>query len=71
MFFAQNAGAPASGTGLNKSSIVQKISLAEAMAVAQSADEGDEVNIETVTSDPPVINPNGMTTPFSHDLYSC
>jgi gluconolactonase len=33
VFFVQNAGAPAAGTGLNKSSIIQKISLADAEKV--------------------------------------
>lgn len=59
MWFVQNAGAKAAGTGLNKSSIVQKIALSEAMAVSNLTDAVGKVNVETVNSDPPVINPNG------------
>jgi gluconolactonase len=59
MFFVQNAGALAAGTGLNKSSIVQKIALSEAMAVSHLTDAVGQVKVETVISDPPVINPNG------------
>ncbi|KAL2204474.1 calcium-dependent phosphotriesterase [Sarocladium strictum] len=61
MWFVQNAGAKAAGTGLNKSSIVQKIALSEAMAVSNFTDAVGKVNVETVNSDPPVINPNGGT----------
>lgn len=59
MFFVQNAGAPASGTGLKKSSIVQKIALSKAMAASHLTNAVGKVKVETVTSDPPVINPNG------------
>ncbi|CBX90597.1 hypothetical protein LEMA_P056310.1 [Plenodomus lingam JN3] len=60
VFFVQNAGAPAAGTGLNKSSIVQKISLAEAEAVRTG--KLDAVTVTVVnTSNPQVINPNGGT----------
>lgn len=61
MFFVQNAGAKAAGTGLNKSSIVQKIALSQAMAVSHLTDAVGQVAVETVTSDPPVINPNGQS----------
>lgn len=59
VFFVQNAGAPAAGTGLHKSSIIQKISLADAEAVRKSAKENDEVKVTVVPSHPQVINPNG------------
>ena len=58
VFFVQNAGHPDTGTGLNKSSIVQKISMDEAMKVA--AKELDYVQVHRVDSNPQVINPNGM-----------
>lgn len=58
VFFVQNAGAPAAGTGLNKSSIIQKISLAEAEAVRKG--ELDNATVTVVPSNPQVINPNGM-----------
>ncbi|KAK7424595.1 hypothetical protein QQZ08_008605 [Neonectria magnoliae] len=61
VFFVQNAGAPAAGTGLNKSSIIQKISLAEAEAVRKASHTSDEVTVTVVPSDPQVINPNGGT----------
>lgn len=63
VFFVQNAGAPAAGTGLNKSSIIQKISLAEAEAVRRG--ELDNATVTVVPSNPQVINPNGMSTPFA------
>ncbi|KAJ3957197.1 hypothetical protein N0V92_006229 [Colletotrichum tropicale] len=59
VFFVQNAGAPAAGTGLNKSSIIQKISLAEAEAVRTGSRANATVTV--VPSHPQVINPNGGT----------
>lgn len=64
VFFVQNAGAPAAGTGLNKSSIIQKISLAEAEAVRKG--ELDNATVTVVPSNPQVINPNGMSR---HSLF--
>ncbi|KAF5021635.1 hypothetical protein F66182_6335 [Fusarium sp. NRRL 66182] len=61
VFFVQNAGAPAAGTGLNKSSIIQKISLKEAEALRQGTLGSQEVKVTVVPSDPQVINPNGGT----------
>lgn len=58
VFFVQNAGAPAAGTGLNKSSIIQKISLAEAEAVRKG--QRANATVTVVPSNPQVINPNGM-----------
>lgn len=60
MFFVQNAGAPAAGTGLAKSSIVQKISLAEAEALRAGTHSESEVTVSVVPSNPQIINPNGM-----------
>ncbi|GJC87396.1 gluconolactonase [Colletotrichum liriopes] len=61
VFFVQNAGPIAAGTGLNKSSIVQKISLAEAEALRTGSLGTPEVEVVTVPSNPQVINPNGGT----------
>ncbi|KAI0129442.1 D-lactonohydrolase [Xylariales sp. AK1849] len=61
VFFAQNAGAPASGTGLNKSSVIQKISLTQADAVKNSRNATGNVTVTVVPSKPQVINPNGGT----------
>ncbi|KAL8294805.1 hypothetical protein RB600_000663 [Gaeumannomyces tritici] len=61
VFFAQNAGAPAAGTGLNKSAIVQKISLAQAAAVSGQRNATGKVEITTVDAKPTIINANGGT----------
>lgn len=67
VFFVQNAGAKAAGTGLNKSSITQKISLADAAAL-QSASQNSNydgaagfVNVTTVDAGVKIINPNGAS----------
>jgi gluconolactonase len=60
VFFVQNAGAPAAGTGLNKSSIIQKISLAEAEKVRKGTLAAATVTVVD-TANPQVINPNGGT----------
>ncbi|KAI1265727.1 hypothetical protein F5Y18DRAFT_44931 [Xylariaceae sp. FL1019] len=59
VFFAQNAGAPAAGTGLNKSSVVLKISLQEAESVTALRNATGKVQVQVVDSNPMVINPNG------------
>lgn len=62
VFFVQNAGAPAAGTGLNKSSIIQKISLKEAEALRKGTLGKDEVKVTVVdTANPQVVNPNGKS----------
>ncbi|KAK1980984.1 D-lactonohydrolase [Colletotrichum cereale] len=61
VFFVQNAGPAAAGTGLNKSSIIQKISLADADALRAGSLSAPEVKVVTVPSNPQVINPNGGT----------
>ncbi|KAK8847529.1 hypothetical protein IAR55_005387 [Kwoniella newhampshirensis] len=58
-FFCQNAGAPAAGTGLHKSAIVEKISLAQAEEVVEG--KRKEVDVISVEGDVKVINPNGGT----------
>jgi len=61
VFFVQNAGAPAAGTGLQKSALTQKISLAQAEQAAASGlrNSTNIVNVTTVDANPSVINPNG------------
>ncbi|KAK4946064.1 hypothetical protein LTR10_014866 [Elasticomyces elasticus] len=61
VFFVQNAGAMAAGTGLNKSSVILKISLAQAAAVSTQRNASGQVNVTVVPANPPVINPNGAT----------
>ncbi|CAK7217699.1 hypothetical protein SBRCBS47491_003259 [Sporothrix bragantina] len=65
-FFVQFSGHQDAGTGLNKSAIVQKISLADAAAAAErkkagAADEDTRVPVTVVNSTPQIINPNGGT----------
>ncbi|KAI5459010.1 evolved D-lactonohydrolase [Mariannaea sp. PMI_226] len=62
VFFVQNAGAPAAGTGLEKSAIIQKISLLEAETSRRSMAKNSEVTVTVVESNPPVVNPNGATS---------
>lgn len=59
VFFCQNAGAKAAGTGLNRSSVLQKVSVPEAVSVSHLRDATGHVKVEVVPFDPPVINPNG------------
>lgn len=63
VFFVQNAGAKAAGTGLAKSAIIEKISLSQAAAAAAggNANATGQVDVVTVPSSPQVINPNGGT----------
>ncbi|ETI29571.1 hypothetical protein G647_02024 [Cladophialophora carrionii CBS 160.54] len=61
VFFVQNAGAAAAGTGLNKSNIIQKIALSQAAAVASMRNASGQVQVQTVNATPPVINSNGAT----------
>jgi len=60
VFFVQNAGPPAAGTGLNKSSIIQKILLSDAEKVRNGSIKAVPVTV-VPTKDPQVINPNGAT----------
>ncbi|KAK4117843.1 calcium-dependent phosphotriesterase [Canariomyces notabilis] len=60
MFFCQNAGAKAAGTGLQKSAIIQKISLSEITAsITSQRNASGAVKVEVVGS--MVMNPNGGT----------
>ena len=60
VFFVQNAGPPAAGTGLNKSSIIQKISLADAEKVRRGTLKAAPVTVVNNTGTK-IINPNGGT----------
>ncbi|KAJ9611107.1 hypothetical protein H2200_004290 [Cladophialophora chaetospira] len=64
VFFVQNAGAKDAGTGLNKSNIIQKISLSQAAGVASLRNASGQVQVQTVNATPPVINSNGQP-PFA------
>lgn len=66
MFFVQNAGALDAGTGLAKSSVIQKISLAEAEALRAGTHSENEVKVTVVPSNPQVINPNGENCGNEH-----
>jgi hypothetical protein len=60
MFFVQNAGARAAGTGLAKSAIIQKISLSAVNpAIASQRNASGSVKVEVVGSSPTVMNLNG------------
>ncbi|KAH8896211.1 calcium-dependent phosphotriesterase [Thozetella sp. PMI_491] len=61
MFFVQNAGSKAAGTGIQKSSIIQKISLAEVGAYSAQRNATGKVTVTVVNSNPTVVNPNGGT----------
>ncbi|WRT63673.1 uncharacterized protein IL334_000596 [Kwoniella shivajii] len=61
VYFAQNAGPVAAGTGLNKSAIVQKIYLDDAERIVKQGNGSGYVNVTTVDSGVRVINPNGGT----------
>ncbi|RDW90057.1 SMP-30/gluconolactonase/LRE family protein [Aspergillus mulundensis] len=61
IFFVQNAGARDAGTGLNKSAIVQKISLEQAEAVANLTNATGLVDVVTVNPTQLIPNPNGAT----------
>ncbi|KAK4660789.1 hypothetical protein QC762_122160 [Podospora pseudocomata] len=64
MFFCQNAGAPAAGTGMQKSAIIQKIKLsAITRAITSQRNASGSVQIEDVTAadGAKVMNPNGGT----------
>ncbi|KAJ5217099.1 hypothetical protein N7468_010107 [Penicillium chermesinum] len=70
VFFAQNAGPPAAGTGLNKSAIIEKISLAQVAAVSNRTDASGLVDVITVNATPPVLNANGATNFRGQIVYT-
>lgn len=60
VYFVQNAGPIAAGTGLNKSSIIQKILLSDAEKVRNGSLKAVPVTV-VPTKNPEIINPNGAT----------
>ncbi|KAK7967099.1 uncharacterized protein PG986_001376 [Apiospora aurea] len=70
VFFVQNAGAADAGTGLNKSAIIQKISLAQAKAAKNETNAVGKVDVTTVASNPQVINPNVLVNNFFGRQFS-
>jgi len=70
VFFVQNAGARAAGTGLNKSSLIYKISLAQAEAVIDKVNASGLVDVVEVPSNPLVVNPNGGTNYKGQILFA-
>ena len=66
VFFVQNAGAAAAGTGLNKSNIIQKIALSQAASVSTMRNASGQVQVQTVNATPPVINSNGVSRALQH-----
>lgn len=69
VFFVQNAGAVDAGTGLNKSAIIQKISLAQADTFKNQANVSGQVAVDVVPSSPTVVNPNGATNYRGQIVY--
>lgn len=61
VFFVQNAGSKAAGTGLNKSGIIQKVALSQVDAVKNQTNATGEVDVILVPSNPLVVNPNGRS----------
>ncbi|KAI0420491.1 D-lactonohydrolase [Xylaria grammica] len=70
VFFVQSAGAEGTGTGLNKSAIIQKISLAEAEAVSSKRNATGQVKVHIVDSNPIVLNPNGAVNYKDNILFA-
>lgn len=62
VFFVQNAGDPDAGTGLKKSSVVEKIRLADAEAVRNGSHTDSEVKVHVLSEEPKIINPNGKVS---------
>lgn len=60
MFFAQNAGAPAAGTGMAKSAVIHKISLSDITPeISSKSNAAGSVKVVEVNETPDVVNPNG------------
>lgn len=70
MFFCQNAGAKAAGTGLEVSAVIAKIHVPQAVAVSHQRDAVGQVQVDVVDFKPAVINPNGDSPfPFAFAMY--
>ncbi len=59
MFFAQNSGSKAAGTGVEKSAMIQKISLPEVAALSALRDATGLVTVMATGSNATILNPNG------------
>ena len=70
VFFVQNAGAKDAGTGLNKSAIIEKISLSQLTGVSAKRNVSGQIDVITVPSKPQVVNPNGATRYQGQILYT-
>ncbi|ROW06592.1 hypothetical protein VMCG_04274 [Cytospora schulzeri] len=70
VFFVQNAGSVDAGTGLNKSAIIQKVSLAQADALKSQANVSGQVTVDLVPSNPAVVNPNGAANYRGQIIYT-
>ncbi|KAI0025573.1 D-lactonohydrolase [Xylariomycetidae sp. FL0641] len=70
VFFVQSAGPKEAGTGLNKSGIIMKISVPEADAVSNKRNALGAVKVQTIDSNPTVINPNGGTNYKGQILFA-
>lgn len=60
VFFVQNAGHRDAGTGMAKSAIIEKISLAQAAAASNASVQS--VDVTTVNPTQVIPNPNGIST---------
>lgn len=69
VFFVQNAGSTVAGTGLNKSAIIQKVSLSQVEAFRNQSDATGLVNVTVVPSNPQVVNPNGAANYRGQIIY--
>ncbi|OTA89909.1 hypothetical protein M434DRAFT_78705 [Hypoxylon sp. CO27-5] len=69
MFFVQNAGAAAAGTGLNRSNVILKIALHEAAAVSDIRNATGSVNVQIVDA-PAILNSNGATNYRGQIVYT-
>ncbi|KAJ9499454.1 hypothetical protein LTR99_009622 [Exophiala xenobiotica] len=70
VFFVQNAGATAAGTGLNKSNIIQKISLSQVAQFSTQRNASGDINVTTVNANPTVVNSNGATNYRGQFVYT-
>ena len=69
MFFAQNSGSADAGTGLNKSSVIQKISVPQAAGYTTERNVSGKVTVTVTNSSPVVINPNGKPQAWERSEY--
>ncbi|KAK3489050.1 uncharacterized protein B0T23DRAFT_362257 [Neurospora hispaniola] len=71
VFFVQNAGDPAAGTGLNRSAIIQRISLSQVTTdVSAERNATGKVDVHLAVATPAIINPNGATNYRNRILFA-